>query len=170
MAVNNSGFNGAAQEQVPVISSRTIFPMEGLTVANQSVWNSYLDENPTVGYMMIETTTAGNLLPVIGSQIVIQKQIGDNMFTLYELTTDVNGQTPKVSLPTPDKALSLYPGHRAPYASYSVVVKNSKYRDVFDEHVPIFEGVSSIQNVNMIPVGVADATYPITVNETEPSL
>ena len=117
------------------------------------------------GRLLVSVTTALGALPVEGAQVLIygaRKEDGERDI-LYSLRTDASGQTPRVLLPTVPEALSESPGQTAPYATYSIAVRRAGYYYTEENQVPIFEGITSIQPVDLIPLaeyGSPDSSTP----------
>ena len=68
------------------------------------------------------------------------------------MRTNSVGQTEKIALPTKSASLSEVPGNLKPYISYNVFASKEGYFDSDVINVPIFEGVTSIQPINLIPL------------------
>ncbi len=102
------------------------------------------------GYLRIWTTTAGNALPVPGVAIRIEDEGGT---VLHVLRTGESGLTPVVALPAPPAAESLKPDTVGkPYASYYLTVEMPNYQPVQSLAVPIFDGITSLQPVTLLPI------------------
>ena len=57
-----------------------------------------------------------------------------------------------MALPTKSMSLSLEPGNLRPFTSYNIFVSSEGYFDSDVINVPIFQGVTSLQPINLIPV------------------
>ena len=68
------------------------------------------------------------------------------------IKTDKNGKTEKVALQTKSKDLSLSSQNPFPYDSYNITVTSDGYYDSSYLGVPIFQGITSIQNASLIPL------------------
>lgn len=91
-----------------------------------------------IGYLQIQTRTAHSAVPISGAAVRIQDGKGR---TLYELTTDENGETPVVSLETVDKSLSLDSGYSGePYVNYEVFAGVRGFVPIHISGVSIFDG------------------------------
>lgn len=111
--------------------------------------NDYITKNPKEGFLKFQVTTG--VIPVKDAEIVISKNIGGDVYIGKTLKTDGDGKTEAVSLPTPEKALSMVPGNMAPYSSYDIRVSKEGYLDSIFYDVPVFEGITSIQAVDLKP-------------------
>lgn len=107
-----------------------------------------MNHTSSKGYLRIWITTAGGSLPVQGVPVQIREENGN---ILHVLRTGESGLTPTVELPAPPAAESLTPGAAAPYALYLVTVELSGYQPVQEMAVPIFDGVTSLQPITLIP-------------------
>ncbi|MCL2884971.1 MAG: hypothetical protein FWF49_05760, partial [Oscillospiraceae bacterium] len=63
-----------------------------------------------------------------------------------------HGLIQPVSLPAADREESLAPGTPHPYKQYQVECHAPGYYRVIHAHVSVFEGVTTTQTVNMIPL------------------
>lgn len=105
--------------------------------------------SPHKGYLRIWTTTAGGSLPVQGVPVQIRDETGN---ILHVLRTGESGLTPTVELSAPPASDSLTPGSSAaPYALYLVTVELSGYQPVREMAVPVFDGITSLQPITLVP-------------------
>lgn len=121
----------------------------------------------SVGYLIVKVSTAQGAIPLSGASVSIRGETSDSDI-LYSLTTNADGQTERVSLPTPSKASSESPGNIRPYATYSIDVFKDGYLPLYFQNVPVFASVLSIQPAVMIPApeGVADYRFPPSANHS----
>lgn len=117
------------------------------------------------GTMRIRTYTASGALPVDGALVKIYGTGDYNKDTVYSLLTDEDGITRGISLPAPPKLYSSSPGAKeSPYSVYNVeITKNGFYPKRID-NVPIFNGISAILPIEMIPLSYADDGSVINQN------
>ena len=169
----NMGQQGGIVQQDNIGQSTTTFngPISGLNSKTQAQWDAFMAKNPNVGYVKMQVSTAGGVLPVPDAKVTITKELGNNVFTLYILTTDVNGQTLAVPLPAPDSSLSQTPDNSTPYSTYTIAIEHPKYQNVYNYSVPVFDGITSIQPVVLLPdTGISSPEFPTKVIQTEPEL
>ena len=111
-------------------------------------------DNTPVGTLYAKVTAGRGTLPLEGVSVYVRDYIDSgegNM--LYTLKTNADGITPSVQLPAPDKNASLSPGSTAlPYSEYVITAVKSGFNTVENVGVPIFDGVVSIQSVDMVPL------------------
>lgn len=115
-----------------------------------------MDENLMGRGMLAVRVTAGlGTLPIEGAVVHIKpysdtSNEGDVLFTLR---TDSSGLTDRIMLQTPLRELSLSPGADIlPYAEYNITVFKDGYRTSENIGVPVFDGIESVQTVNLLPL------------------
>ena len=105
----------------------------------------------SVGYLIVKVTTARGAIPLEGASVNVRGGTKENSGILYSLLTNRDGQTPKITLPTPPIANSELPNGGVPYALYAVDVFREGYLPLSVDTVPIFPSILSIQPAVMIP-------------------
>ncbi len=108
----------------------------------------YLQENPGIGYLTFEVyndSPVRGRVPVPNAKITVSKLLGDDYYISKIITTDINGETDPLPLPTVSRNLSLKPGEGRAYTTYHVSIEAPGFqrREVYD--VQIFEGITSVQ-------------------------
>ena len=117
-------------------------------------------QNDSIGFLIVNVKTANGALPVEGAHVTIYASPIDesgnasmlNSNIVYTLTTDISGKTPKVALATKNKNLSLTPDNPIPYESYNIAVSADGFYDSNYLNVPVFQGITSLQGANLIPL------------------
>ena len=130
---------------------------------------SYTDS----GTMIVKTYTAGGALPVAKSVVRIRGGEEENRFVEFTLMTDVDGLTPKINLPAPQKNSSLSPNPKeAPYAQYDIEISADGYYPKTITGVALFSDTDTFLPVNMFPVAIykngvdfPEGSLNTTVNE-----
>ena len=103
-----------------------------------------------IGYLNIQTRTAHDALPISGVQIRITDFQGNS---IYQLTTDQNGETQTVPLETLDKSFSQNPYFSGtPYVSYNVLALAEGFNSLYVSQIPIFEGELATLPLALIPL------------------
>lgn len=114
-----------------------------------------IDEAGAKGKITVRVSTGYGAVPVKGAQIYITPLINEynsDDYT-YSLRTDNDGLTPLLELSAPPRSLSLSPGStRLPYAEYVLTVIKEGYKTAELIGIPIFDGITSVQSVSLIPL------------------
>lgn len=110
-----------------------------------------MENNEGTGYLKIRASSANGAFPVPGVIVVITDK---DKNTVASLRTDVSGLTETVALPAPPASLSQSPSDSEilPFAVYSVEISRNGFYPVEDLTVPVFDKITSIQGVNLIPL------------------
>lgn len=100
------------------------------------------------GFLIVNTRTALGSLPVGGAEVRV---VGTD--TDLTVTTDPSGVSERMRLPAPpvENSLTSTPDG-LPYATYDVSVSAPGYYTAQSRSVPVFPGIVSVQNVNLIPI------------------
>ncbi|MBR0483627.1 MAG: hypothetical protein IJJ69_02480 [Oscillospiraceae bacterium] len=115
----------------------------------------YEKRNTSEGSIYVVASAADNAYPVSGARVTIYTRIGDRVQLNYLLTTDESGVTPTVTLPAPPASLSQEPDNPSPYATCDIKIYASGYFREEARDVPIFAGITSRQEFQMIPLPLA---------------
>ena len=120
-----------------------------------------MSELTSNGYLIVKVSTASGAIPLESVTVIVQGKEDENSDVLISLLTDRNGLTPKISLPAPSKELSGAPSPSSkPYSSYNIDVYKEGYYPQHYTGVPIFDGITAIQNARIIPISEFDAKDP----------
>lgn len=123
------------------------------------------DTSTFVGYLRVYAFTGGGAEPVVGARVIVTRPDGDGQTVYANLTTDRDGFTPVIALPSVDPALTLRPGTVQPYVTYTVRVTADGFRPVEHNNIPVYGNNYVTQPVTMIPIlpgGDADNTQEFT--------
>lgn len=124
------------------------------------------------GDLIVKVSTARGAIPLENAAVSIRSNSSSDGGILYSLSTNSDGQTPRISLPTVPKSASIAPGNPTPYATYSIDVFQEGYVPLWIPSVPIFDSILSIQPAIMVPLpeGVSDLRFPpsAAVSEEKP--
>lgn len=114
------------------------------------------DSTSGQGKLVVILTAARGAYPLKNGEVKVYENKGNNLVTT--LRTDENGQTYAVSLPAPRRNLSEAPGElsRDTYALYDIVASVAGFETMRINAVPVFDGVTSLQTVNMLSVSAAN--------------
>ena len=104
------------------------------------------------GYLRVKTTTGRGSIPLENVQVTVSCYKNGEYHLAGSFLTDSSGQTEIITLQAPPKSTSEKPDIRYPSALYDVSIKADGYYDVHSRDVPVFEGITSLQNVDLVPV------------------
>ena len=105
------------------------------------------------GTLITRVFTGRGELPVAGATIsVVRRDPQGEMDLLSIQVSDPSGDAPPVVIATPRLDLSQSPGEAAPYAAVDVWVDRQGFQLLIIEDVQIFPGVTSVQELPLIPM------------------
>ena len=105
-----------------------------------------------VGYLRVFAFTAGGAEPIAGARAIVTRADGDTQTVYANLTTDRDGFTPVIALPTVDPALTLQPGVAQPYVTYAVRVTADGFQSVEHTNIPVYGDNYVTQPVALTPI------------------
>ncbi len=116
-----------------------------------------MNNNPDgSGYMIVRVTTARGAIPIEGAVVTVSDYFGEDVTDIGNAIgtyiTNSSGLTEKFALPAPPRALSMTPGNGKSYLTYNISVAKDGYYQQNYINAPVFEGITSIQNADMIPL------------------
>lgn len=131
----------------------------------------FLTQNPNFGTLLFQVTSGQGAFPIAGAKVVITKNLTDGHSLSITTSTDESGKTEEFSLPAPNKSLSQSPGGKDVFAIYDAVITSPGYVTVVVREIPIFDGITTIQPVNLSPdLNGEGMEEPETIKDTEPNL
>ena len=105
-------------------------------------------ESSFVGYLRVFVYTADEAEPIPDARVVVSR----NGALYANITTDRDGYSPVIALPTVDPALTLQPNSIQPYVTYDIQVNRNGFRPVLHENVPIYGNTYVTQPVVLLPL------------------
>ena len=103
-----------------------------------------------IGYLRIQARTAHDAVPLQGVQVTV---LDDQGRSVYNLVTDESGETQTVPLETVSKDFSLQSSYTGtPYVGYDVFAQASGFNSVYISGVPVLEGETAIQPLDLVPM------------------
>ena len=113
------------------------------------------------GYITVNVRTAGGAIPVEGAMITIKTAAGTDSTVVAVMYTDSGGTSDIVALPAPPKENSLSPGNGEVCSFYTIDTDRSGYYSVVNSNVPVYDGITAIQQVILVPVAEGNGNlYP----------
>ncbi len=107
----------------------------------------------SVGYIQVNVRTGDESTPIEGATVMVTAIVGGSRLIIASGRTDQSGTTEKIGVPAQDISGSQSPGaEERPYNLYDVSVTAENYFNARSVDVPVFAGITSIQNFSMIPV------------------
>ena len=132
---------------------------------------TFLSQNPAFGTLLFQVTGGQGAFPVDGATITITKALDDRLGLSVTVVTDESGKTDPISLPAPSRALSQAPNGGVVYAAYQAEVSAPNYVTTEIRDLPVFDGITTIQPVNLTPdIGGQRRNEVEEIEDKEPDL
>lgn len=113
------------------------------------------------GKLIIKVTTARGMLPVADAAVTVSRTAQNGGGEVITLQTDSSGNTPEITLPAPPKYKSEAPlppdDMEEVMAKYDIAVSAEGYADAFIKGAAVFDGVTSIQNIELLTDSAANS-------------
>ncbi len=139
MQSNSVNMNGST---IPIPAER---PQADMMPPTQSA------EETGTGSIRAVVTTLRRIYPVVGAKVTIFTGNYDDMQVIMTGMTDESGKTQSFVLPAPDRYLSESPDlSDKPYSAYNMLVQADGYIDNIHLNIPVFSGVESVQQSNLM--------------------
>ncbi|MBE6529402.1 MAG: hypothetical protein E7680_02215 [Ruminococcaceae bacterium] len=112
------------------------------------------------GFLVVQVSTARGAIPLEGALVDVltyepldppPERVADGIL-IATLTTDSDGNTPKLRLPSPPCSNANSPESVRPYALYQCIVRLPGYYEQTHVGIPVYEGITVIQPVVLIPL------------------
>ena len=91
-------------------------------------------ESPFVGFLRVFAFTAEGAEPLESARVTVSR----DGVVYANVTTDRDGFSPVLPLPSVDPALTLTPGNTTPYTAYAVTVTADGYQGVRHQNLPVY--------------------------------
>lgn len=118
------------------------------------------------GYLSVSVTSVRGLYPVENAKVTVFTGGADSMQKLFEGYTDQSGKTETFPLPAPPLSLAQSPESGKPvYAEYNLLVEADGFIPTINYSLAVFDKVTSIQNINLVPKTVFSDNSPIVTDE-----
>jgi len=131
-----------------------------------------------LGRLKVRAATA-TMAPVAGAKVTVSSVAAPGT-VIEELTTDISGLTPEISLPAPSIDYSLTPSTQQPYSEYTLNITSPSYVPVTIQNAEIFPNVTAVQDATLravspqgtaalfvIPPHTLYGDYPPKIAESE---
>lgn len=115
-----------------------------------------------IGKLQFQLYIGEEALPVSEAEIIIIDKVTGKPIVTGPVKLDESGKSKEVTLYTYDKKLSeISTSKQKPYKTYDAIIVSEYYRNVYIRDIQIFDGVKSIEKIQMYPKvrGAYDTEY-----------
>lgn len=105
----------------------------------------------STGKLLFQLYYGDESYPITDAKIILLNS-NNVPLLMSPISVDENGKSEAIELYTLDKTLTESPMEGiAPYITYSAIIKSPYFKDVLIEGIQIFDGITSIEKVPMVP-------------------
>lgn len=117
---------------------------------------------PENGILQVRVFTSAAQLPVEGVTVAVTQAASGGAALLATRVTDESGRITPISVPTPARSESLTPGGEQPWSAVNIWADHPNYERILVENVQIFAGVTTLQELELIPLGELPEVFNLT--------
>lgn len=108
------------------------------------------------GTIIVNVTTSNARIPVEGTTVIFQQQLPPGRLLRVRIT-DSSGITSPLTVPTVDSSFSQSPApSERPWTGLDLRVEHPEFERLLLEGVQVFPGITTIQNVSLVPMKSMD--------------
>lgn len=125
------------------------------------------------GMILVNVRAGENYQPIEKAEIVITSIVDGNRSFITSGVTNESGVSPQFEVTVPSSSYSMTPDSEVrPYSLFDISVTADGFFNSRSVDVPVFEGITSVQNFNMIPVPLymKPNEETVTIYNQEPNL
>ncbi len=154
-----------AAEQPPAATTDPTFPYRDEDLEGQPPFPQETAEQPQQpttpeqayeGFLRVYVFTANKAEPLPGARVVVTRPESGTDALYANVTTDRDGLTPLLPLPSVDPKLTMQPDIASPYVLYDVRVTLPGFVTTIYESIPVYGGNGVTQPAAMIPLQNGD--------------
>lgn len=123
------------------------------------------------GFIVVNVRTGHEASPIVGASVIVSAISNGRRMFIAAGQTDISGSVTQLEAPAPDKSYSQTPDTEVrPYSLFDISVRANGFFNARSVDVPVFSGVTSIQNFSMIPLplGSESGDETLTYYNQEP--
>ena len=165
-------FNDAdLDENYPDPDISELIPEEADTSSDQFFQSNA--KNTEEGWIQVIVRKGDNTYPIPDASIIINSTEDGQLKLISNTMTDESGKTELIAVPAPNVSYSLESDNKVrPYALYNVSVFADGYFREKSVNVPVFAGITSVQQFNLVPLPLfmKESDETIEIFNQEPDL
>ena len=120
---------------------------------------------PSTGTIITRVFTSRGQIPLENVTVSIVRRVQGSVPQLLSVQiSDRSGNTQPITVPTPEIENSQSPNQPTPYALFDVWAEHPMYQLLVVQNIQVFPGISSIQNLPLIPLPEAGGRPSQEVN------
>lgn len=115
---------------------------------------------PSQGQLAARAITSDAMIPVEEATVTVTQKAPNGLEELLALwITNESGETPVLSIPTPEPALSQEPSEERPFATVDITAEHPLYERIVVKDAQVFPDTVSMQILRFIPLDQAPEVW-----------
>ena len=125
------------------------YNVNDINFVNSNLYQNYLKDNPSKGYLKIRAYAANEAIPIKGLRVIVSKIIDDNNVIFFDGVTNDSGVIEKITLPTPKSFENDLVVPTSTIYDINTIYEPDKLRGKYQ--VSMFENVYVVQTIGIVP-------------------
>lgn len=118
---------------------------------NTSDYSSFIEKNKSIGHLKVQAFTAYQAIPLQDVEVLITKQVNDNVIVFYKGITDSSGIINDIQLPAPVEKDGWGYDNVPEYELYDMTAVKQDFESLKKYNIAMFGGVRVLQYIKMTP-------------------
>ena len=112
----------------------------------------FAKQNSDVGYLKVQAFMADQAIPIPDVEILITKEIGDDVVIFFRGYTDSSGIIDNITLPAPADTYNVSTETFSEFEVYDLTAVKESFQTLKKYTIGMFGGLKALQYIKMIPM------------------
>lgn len=117
--------------------------------ANSAIYQNFLKQNPSQGYLKIRAYAASQAIPITNLKIVVSKIIDNNKVIFFEGNTNESGIIEKITLPAPRLNQNNLDTPSSTTYDITATYEEQNLTNIY--RVNIYDNIYVVQTISVVP-------------------
>ena len=113
---------------------------------------TFAKQNSDVGYLKVQAFMADQAIPIPDVEILITKEIGDDVVIFFRGYTDSSGIIDNITLPAPIDTYNVSTETFSEFEVYDLTAVKESFQTLKKYTIGMFGGLKALQYIKMIPM------------------
>lgn len=113
---------------------------------------TFAKQNSDVGYLKVQAFMADQAIPIPDVEILITKEIGDDVVIFFRGYTDSSGIIDNIALPAPTDTYNVSTETFSEFEVYDLTAVKESFQTLKKYTIGMFGGLKALQYIKMIPM------------------
>ena len=113
---------------------------------------TFAKQNSDVGYLKVQAFMADQAIPIPDVEILITKEIGDDVVIFFRGYTDSSGIIDNITLPAPADTYNVSTETFSEFEVYDLTAVKESFQTLKKYTIGMFGGLKVLQYIKMIPM------------------